>query len=119
MANKALMTGGLLIVLGIVVTIASDSGSVTSLIPAFVGVVFILIGLVARAKPELNHHVMHAAAAVSLIAILGSLGSLFGRGSSGWALFAQLATIVIVGVFLQQAVQSFIAARKAREATLA
>lgn len=119
MANKALTTGGLLIVLGIVVTIASDSGSVTSLIPAFVGVVFVLIGLVARAKPELNHHVMHAAAAVSLIAILGSLGSIIGRGSSGWALFAQLATIVIVGVFLQQAVQSFIAARKAREAQLA
>ena len=116
-ATKALLTGAALIVLGIVVTILSDSGSVTSLIPAFVGVVFVAIGVVARAKPDLNHHLMHAAAAVSLIAILGSLGSVIGRGSTGWALFAQLATIVIVAVFLQQAVQSFIAARKAREAT--
>lgn len=115
MANKALITGAALIVLGIFVTIVSDSGSVTSLIPAFVGVVFVIIGLVARAKPDLNHHLMHAAAAVSLIAILGSLGSVFGRGSTGWALFAQLATVVIVAVFLVQAVQSFIAARKARE----
>lgn len=114
--NKAVITGAALIVLGIFVTIVSDSGSVTSLIPAFVGIVFVAIGLAARAKPELNHHLMHAAAALSLIAILGSLGSVIGRGSTGWALFAQLATIVIVAVFLQQAVQSFIAARKAREA---
>ena len=117
--TKALITGAALIVLGIVVTILSDSGSVTSLIPAFVGIVFVGIGVVARAKPELNHHLMHAAAAVSLLAILGSLGSVIGRGSSGWALFAQLATIVIVGVFLQQAVMSFIAAKKAREAEAA
>lgn len=119
MGTKALITGAALIILGIVVTILSDSGSVTSLIPAFIGVVFVAIGLISRAKPELNHHLMHAAAAVSLLAILGSLGSLLGRGSTGWALFAQLATVVIVGAFLQQAVMSFIAARKAREAEAA
>ncbi len=119
MGTKALITGAALIILGIVVTVLSDSGSVTSLIPAFIGIVFVAIGVVARAKPELNHHLMHAAAAVSLLAILGSLGSVIGRGSSGWALFAQLATIVIVGVFLQQAVMSFIAAKKAREAEAA
>lgn len=118
-ATKALLTGAALIVLGIVVTILSDSGSVTSLIPAFVGVVFVAIGVAARAKPDLNHHLMHAAAAVSLLAILGSLGSIIGRGSSGWALFAQIATVIIVAAFLQQAVMSFIAARKAREAEAA
>ena len=115
MATKAMMTGGALIVLGVLVTILSDSGSATSLIPAFIGVVFVALGALARAKPELNHHVMHGAAALSLLAILGSLGSLIGRGSTGWALFAQLATVAIVGVFLQQAIMSFKAARLARE----
>ncbi|MEM7288018.1 MAG: hypothetical protein AAF480_16830 [Actinomycetota bacterium] len=119
MATKAMITGGVLIAVGIIVTIASDSNSVTSLIPAFIGVVFVALGLVARAKPELNHHVMHGAAALSLLAILGSLGSAIGRGSTGWALFAQLATVVVVGVFLQQAIQSFRQARLDREASAA
>ena len=114
MATNALATGIALVVLGLVVTIASDSGSATSLIPAFIGVVFVLIGLVARVKPDQHHHLMHGAAALSVLAVLGSLGSAVGRGSSGWALFAQLATIVIVGVFLGCAITSFRAARQAR-----
>lgn len=114
MATNALVTGIALVVLGVVVTIASDSGSVTSLIPAFIGVVFVLIGFLARAKSDLHHHLMHGAAGLSVAAVLGSLGSVIGRGSSGWALFAQLATVVIAGVFLAHAVQSFRGARQAR-----
>lgn len=113
MATNALVAGFALVVLGVVVTIASDSGSVTSLIPAFIGAVFVLIGLLARAKPDLHQHLMHGAAVLSVAAILGSLGSVVGRGSSGWALFAQLATVVIAGVFLALAVQSFRGARQA------
>ena len=99
-----------------IVTIASDSESATSLIPAFIGAVFVGLGLLARAKPDLNHHVMHAAAGLALLGVLGSLGSAVGRGSEGWALIAQLATVVILGGFLYRAVQSFRAARLAREA---
>lgn len=116
MPTKAITAGAVLIALGIIVTIASDSGSVTSLIPAFFGVVLAGLGVAARAKPDLGHHLMHGAAALSLLAILGSLGSAIGRGSSGWALFSQLATIVIAGAFLFFAVQSFRAVRIAREA---
>ena len=105
-------------VVGIVVTIASDSESVTSLIPAFIGAVFVVLGLLARAKPDLNHHVMHAAGP-RLAGRAGSLGSAVGRGSEGWALVAQLATVVILGGFLYRAVQSFRAARLAREADAA
>ena len=113
MATNALVTGIALVVLGVVVTIASDSGSVTSLILAFIGVVFVLIGFLARAKSDLHHHLMPGAAGLSVAAVLGSLGSGIGRGSSGWALFAQLATVVIAGVFLALAVQSFRGARQA------
>ncbi|MEM8708533.1 MAG: hypothetical protein AAGE98_18860 [Actinomycetota bacterium] len=116
MAKNAIIAGAVLIVTGIVVTIASDSESATSLIPAFVGAVFVGLGLLAQAKPDLNHHVMHAAAAVALLAVLGSIGSAIGRGSTGWALFAQLVTIVVLGGFLYLAIQSFRAARLAREA---
>ncbi|MEM9465942.1 MAG: hypothetical protein AAGA90_11245 [Actinomycetota bacterium] len=116
MARNAIIAGATLIVVGIVVTIASDSNSVTSLIPAFIGAVFVLLGVFAQRKPELNHHVMHAAAAVALLAVLGSVGSAIGRGSTGWALAAQLITIAVMGAFLYLAIQSFRAARLAREA---
>ena len=115
MSKKSITTGIVLIVLGVVVTIVSDSGSATSLIPAFIGIVFIGLGIAGNLKPGLNHHFMHGAAALSLIAILGSLGSLIGRGSTGWALFAQLMTIIICLLFMVGAIQSFKAARIARE----
>lgn len=116
MAKNAILAGAMLIITGIVVTIGSDSESVTSLIPAFVGAVFVLLGVVGQANPDLNHHVMHAAAGIALLAVLGSLGSAIGRGSTGWALAAQLITIVVLSCFLFLAVQSFRAARLAREA---
>lgn len=115
MAKNALLTGIALIALGVIVTIVSDSESATSLIPAFIGAVFAALGLVGMAKPELNHHVMHGAAALALLAILGSVGSLIGRGSTGWALVSQLVTVAIAGGFLYLAIQSFKAARLARQ----
>jgi hypothetical protein len=57
---------------------------------------------------------MHAAAAIALLVVLGSLGSAIGRGSTGWALFAQLGSIVIAGVFLGYAVASFRSVRQTR-----
>ena len=102
---------------GVFVTIASSSGSATSLIPSFIGVVFLGLGFTARAKPDLNHHLMHASAALALVAILGSLGSAIGRGAEGWALFAQIATIVLCAGYLALAVQSFRQARIARTTT--
>jgi hypothetical protein len=116
-ATKTIGLGAALIVLGVIVTIASDSGSATSLIPAFIGVVFLLLGLAARAKPDWNHHLMHAAAALALLAIVGSLGSAIGRGAEGWALFAQLATIALCAVYVFVAVQSFRAARLTRQSS--
>ena len=114
MPTKTLSLGAALIVFGVIVTIASSSGSATSLIPAFIGVVFVVLGLVARAKPDLNHHLMHASAALALLAVVSSLGSAIGRGAEGWALFAQIGTIVLCAAYLVFAVQSFRQARRAR-----
>lgn len=114
-AIKTISLGAALIGLGVIVTIASGSGSATSLIPAFIGIAFLALGIVARAKPDLNHHLMHASAALALIAILASLGSAIGRGAEGWALFAQLATVALCAAYLVLAVQSFRQARLARE----
>lgn len=107
MANQTSVCGGLLIALGVVVTIVSNSGSATSLIPAFVGVLLLVLGILAAKKPELSHHLMHAMATIALLAVIGSLGSLIGRGSTGWALFSQLATIAIAGFLVANSVKAF------------
>lgn len=114
MARISIITGLVLIALGVIVTVASNSQSVTSLIPAFIGAAFVLLGVGGVAKPSLNHHMMHAAAALSLLAILGSAGSMIGRGATGWALLAQVVTIAVAGLFLILAIRSFKAARAAR-----
>ena len=114
MARISIITGLVLIALGVIVTVASNSQSVTSLIPACIGAAFLLLGVGAVAKPSLNHHLMHAAAALSLLAILGSAGSMIGRGATGWALLAQAVTIAVAGIFLILAIRSFKAARAAR-----
>jgi len=59
MSKKSIIVGISLVVLGVVVTIVSDSGSATSLIPAFIGAVFMGLGFAGNSKPELNHHFMH------------------------------------------------------------
>ena len=62
MAQKSITAGSILVILGVVVTIVSDSNSATSLIPAFVGVIYLLLGIAGKQKPDLNHHFMHGAA---------------------------------------------------------
>ena len=61
MSKKSIIVGIALAVLGVVVTIVSDSSSATSLIPAFIGVVFMGLGVGGNLKPDLNHHFMHGA----------------------------------------------------------
>lgn len=114
MPQRSIIVGVILVALGIVATFASSSESFTSLIPSILGALFIVLGLVARAKPDLSHHMMHGVAGISALAILGSLGSLVGRGSTGWALFAQVATVVLCGALLYFAIDSFRQARRAR-----
>ncbi len=118
MPAKTIGLGAVLIVLGVAVTFLSDSGSVTSMIPSFIGLLFVIIGVIAGVREDLRKHLMHGAAMLALLAILGSLGSLIGRweGDFGWAQISQVITAVLCAGFIQQAVMSFKAARLAREA---
>ena len=101
MAYKSIIAGAALIVVGVFGNIVSDTGSITTLIPAFIGVIFVALG------------------ALALLALISSAGSAIGRSSTGLALFTQLATVIVMGAFLVLAIQSFRAARIAREAEAA
>ncbi len=95
----------------------------TALIPAILGVVLLILGLLGN-KENLRMHVMHAALLVGLLAFLGtarSLGKLpaaiDGTAERPGAVYAQAATAVLALVYLALGVRSFIAARRARAGT--
>ena len=94
----------------------------TALIPAAIGAVLLLLGLLGG-NEKLRMHVMHAALVIGLLALLGTVSGLFklpaaiaGTAARPGAVFAQAATAVLSVVYLGLGVRSFIAARRARSA---
>lgn len=99
-----------------------ESKSMTSMIPTFIGVPLLLLGLVALKGGGIRKHAMHGAMLVALLAIGGSAV----RAVPGWLDLVQgnevalplallMQTIVILGsvILIVFGVKSFIDARKA------
>ena len=64
--------GVLLIALGMGFFFGTGSEHVTALIPAFLGLVFLILGLLSR-REKLRVHTMHAAAALALLGCIAAL----------------------------------------------
>lgn len=111
------LIGFLLVVLGLVGYLATGRASVTALIPAFFGAVFLILAIAAR-RESARKHLMHAAVALALLGALGGLGRIIPAISAGTlgrpAVLAQIAMTVILLVYVALGVRSFIEARKAR-----
>jgi uncharacterized membrane protein len=112
------LIGFLLVVLGLVGYLATGRASVTALIPALFGAVFLLLAMVAR-NPNVRRHVMHAAVALALLGVLGTLPRIIpaiGAGRLGRpAVLAQIAMALVLLIYIAFGVKSFIEARKARQ----
>jgi hypothetical protein len=112
--------GFLLVLLGIVGYVGTGAASLTALIPAMVGALFLVLALVAR-SPEARKHVMHAAVAIALLSVLGVLPRIIRAVNAGEtqrpAVLAQIAMAVILGVYVLLGVKSFIDARRARSSS--
>ena len=124
MASTTILFGVLMILLGVVGYFATGRQSVTALIPVIPGLIWLAFGAVARSD-RLRKHVMHAAAALSLIGFLGMTRAIvnFIRWQTGGEAPARPAAVVsqaVLGllflVFLILCVRSFIAARRSRAA---
>lgn len=122
MAKMTILFGVLLTILGLVTYFGAESlgastRSVTALIPAFIGVPLIILGIVAQ-KPGARKHAMHAAAALALLGFLASFGRFVAVGAAPTSVgpAALLIMAILCGVFVALCVRSFIVARKAREA---
>jgi protein-S-isoprenylcysteine O-methyltransferase Ste14 len=122
MPLSAILIGILLILLGIVSYLMSAGESLTAFIPTAFGIVLAGLGLLAR-KEALRKHAMHAAAAVGLIALLGSASGFFKLFSllageevlRPGAVIAQSIMFVLSALFVGLAVNSFITARRNRQ----
>ena len=107
----------LLIVLGVASYTLTGRTSVTALIPAFFGALFLICALIARTE-SVRKHAMHAAVALGLIGAIAPLvraipAALNGNATKP-AVMAQLAMSAMLAVYVLLGVRSFIAARKAR-----
>jgi hypothetical protein len=109
--------GFLLILLGVVGYIGTGMASITALIPAMLGAVFLILAMAAR-NAEARKHAMHAAVAIALISVLGTvpriLPAVQGGDLNRPAVMAQIAMAVILAVYVLLGVKSFIDARRAR-----
>ena len=117
MPSVTRVVGFLLILLGVVGYVATGGASITALIPAFVGALFLVFALVAR-SPEARRHVMHAAVAIALLAVIGVVPRIIGAVNAGEtarpAVLAQIAMATILAVYVLLGVKSFVDARRAR-----
>jgi hypothetical protein len=117
MASTTRTFGIVLILLGVASYVLTGRTSVTALIPAFFGAVFVILALVAK-NESARKHAMHAAVALGLLGLLGTLGRLVPALAAGElgrpAVLAQLVMSVLLIIYVALGVKSFIDARRAR-----
>jgi hypothetical protein len=117
MASTTRTFGIVLIVLGLASYFLTGRTSVTALIPAFFGAVFVILALVARSDAA-RKHAMHAAVALGLIGLIASLVRAIPAIAAGNvgrpAVLAQLAMAILLGIYVALGVKSFKEARRAR-----
>lgn len=120
MSKATLGVGSLLAVVGVVAYAWSGAASWTALIPAIVGVLLIGCGVLAL-REAYRRHAIHAAMAIALLAVLGSLMNvvrvgelLAGTAQRPAAVVTSLIMFVVLVVYLVFGIRSFIAARRRR-----
>jgi hypothetical protein len=117
--------GIFLIVFAVFVSAASGSRSLTSYIPAMLGLPILFLGLVAFAAPSKQKLVMHLNVVIGLIiflsglSVIGSLASGTPLTSSFWANLSRLFLSISGALYLTFCVKSFIFIRKQKRISAA
>lgn len=118
MPQKGIITGALLIALGLIGYFAGGMVSITAFIPAFFGVPLLFSSIIAR-KPEKLKMGMHLAAVFGLLGFIAPLGRLIpklakGELEFGFATISMILMVLVCGAFTFLCIQSFRAARRAK-----
>ena len=113
--NLAMLSGSILILWGVISFIASDSGSMTALIPSIFGVPLPILGILSIRNESNKHHYMHASMIVALISVLGGFRIFQIEDASNLTLASHLILLVVGIIFMVGGILSFRHARKLRE----
>ena len=122
MQSLTVSLGILLGILGLASYFGTGQESITALIPLFFGIFFVIFGNLAK-QEKLRKNMMHTAAGLALLGVLGTFGALpkiIGILSGEevarpLAIYAQTAMFMMCLVYLIRAVISFREARKSEE----
>ena len=93
------------------------AASPTALIPAALGILLLLLGIIAAMRESLRKHLMHAAAALALIGFLVCVYRLVSNMSAislSAATISLISMAVVCLIFVLAAVNSFAAVRRSR-----
>ena len=117
MPKISVLFGILLSVLGLYGYLGMGRASVTALIPLFIGVPIIILGVLAFDEKKIKHS-MHAASVLVLLGLIGSVYRFLEKLIIGNMDSSSIVLIIMTAIciiFLIFAINSFIEARKARE----
>jgi hypothetical protein len=120
LANLTLGYGTFLLLWGVAISVLSDSDSVTSYFPSFLGAPLMLSGIMTLRMPEKRKLWMHVAATFGLLCAIGGTRFFMVMGDGiDYASGSMLMLLLTGTAYTILCVRSFIAARKAREAAQA
>ena len=102
------MMGVLLVIQGFGFYVGTSSKSTTALIPSFIGLPMLALGILAW-RESARKHAMHLAAAVALLGFLAAVGRAVSAGLSfSLAGISVLILALLTGVFLALCIHSFV-----------
>ena len=107
--------GLFMVIWGISISLISGSSSLTSMIPAFIGVPLAFIGFISMIKPTLRKALMHIAVVIGIIAFLGGLDFFRGMFNNYYAGLSKLMLLITGFVYVYFCVQSFIFVRRQKK----
>ena len=107
--------GLFMVIWAISISFISESSSMTSMIPAFIGLPLVFIGIISTLKPTLRKALMHIAVLIGAIAFLGGLDFFRSMFSNYYAGLSKLMLLITGFVYIYFCVQSFIFVRRQKK----
>ena len=107
--------GLFMVIWGISISFISGSSSMTSMIPAFIGVPLAFIGFISMIKPTFRKALMHIAVVIGIIAFLGGLDFFRGMFTNYYAGLSKLMLLITGFIYVYFCVQSFIFVRRQKK----
>ena len=107
--------GLFMVIWGISISLISGSSSITSMIPAFIGVPLAFIGFLSMIKPTFRKALMHIAVVIGILVFLGGLDFFRGMFTNYYAGLSKLMLLITGFVYIYLCVQSFIFVRRQKK----